>query len=172
MKRLRSLLSFLDRAGLLAGKLFSFLIFVVMVIIVFEVISRWLFNSPTEWVHEASTMCYGIFFIMGGGYAFIKGEHVRMDVFYSRLSEKGKAIIDIATFIFLISYPLVIIWYGGKTAYHSFMINEHTQTVWGPPIYPSKMILVIGTLLVFVAGCTKFVRDILIVVTGKEITKL
>jgi TRAP-type mannitol/chloroaromatic compound transport system permease small subunit len=168
MNRLDSVLNLLDDIGLYVGKAVSFIIYFVMIIIVFELVSRWLFNAPTEWVHEASTMLYGIFFILGGGYALIKSEHVRMDVFYSHLSDKGKAIADIATFILFFCYVAVLIWFGGKTAWHSLMIQEHTQTVWGPPIYPSKIILVIGAVLILVAGITKLIRDILTVVSGKR----
>ena len=168
MTKIESTLSLLDDIGLYVGKLFSFLLYFVMVIIVYELISRWLFNAPTEWVHEASTMLYGVFFILGGGFTFIKGEHVRMDVFYSRLSPKGKAVADIATFIFFVIYLVVLIWFGGKSAWHSFEIREHSQTVWGPPVYPSKIVMVVGAALVFIAGCTKFARDILIIFTKKE----
>ena len=168
MTKLESTLDRLDSIGLFVGKLFSFLIYLVMTIIVFELVSRCVFNAPTEWVHEASTMLYGVFFILGGGYAFINGEHVRMDVIYSRFTPKGKAIIDIITFLFFLLYMLVLIWFGGKTAWHSLAIKEHTQTVWGPPIYPSKIIMVIGAALVLIAGCTKFARDLLIIFPKKE----
>ena len=168
MTKLESILNFLDDIGLFIGKLFSFLLYFVMVIIVYELISRWIFNTPTEWVHEASTMLYGVFFILGGGYTFIKGEHVRMDVVYNRFTPKGKAIADIATFIFFVIYIIVLVWFGGKAALHSFEIKEHTQTVWGPPIYPSKIMMVVGAALVFIAGCTKFTRDFLIVFTKKK----
>jgi TRAP-type mannitol/chloroaromatic compound transport system permease small subunit len=168
MNKLDSALKTLDNIGLFIGKIASFLIYAVMIIIVYELISRWLFNQPTEWVHEASTMLYGVFFILGGGYTLIKGEHVRMDVFYSRFTREGKAIADIATFFLFICYIAIIIWFGGKTAWHSFMIKEHTQTVWGPPIYPSKIILVIGAVLILIAGITKFIRDVLTVKAGKK----
>lgn len=168
MNRLDSVLNQLDNLGLFIGKAVSFIIYFVMIIIVYELLSRWLFNAPTEWVHEASTMFYGIFFILGGGYAFIKDEHVRMDVFYSRLTKRGKAITDIATFILFFCYVAVIIWFGGKTAWHSFMIGEHSQTVWGPPVYPSKILLVIGAVLILIAGITKLIRDALILISEKR----
>lgn len=168
MNRLKSVINLLDDIGLFVGKLFSFIIYIVMAIIVFELIARTVFNAPTEWAHEASTMLYGIFFILGGGYTLIKGEHVKMDVVYTRLTPKAKAITDIITFLFFACYIVVLIWFGGKSALHSLMINEHTQTVWGPPIYPSKIILVIGAVLVFVAGCTKFIRDLRTIVTENE----
>lgn len=168
MTKLKSTLDRLDGIGLFVGKSFSFIIYIVMTIIVFELVERCIFNAPTEWVHEASTMLYGVFFILGGGYTFIKGEHVRMDVLYSRFTTKGKAITDVVTFVFFLSYLFVLIWFGGKTAWHSLAIREHTQTVWGPPIYPSKIIMVIGAVLVLIAGCTKFVRDLLIIFSKKE----
>jgi TRAP-type mannitol/chloroaromatic compound transport system permease small subunit len=168
MSKMESGLKVLDNIGLYIGKSVSFIIYFVMIIIVFELISRWLFNAPTEWVHEASTMLFGIFFILGGGYALIRGEHVRMDVLYSHLSDRGKAIADIATFSLFLIYVSILIWYGGKSAWRSLMINEHSQTVWGPPIYPSKILLVAGAVLILIAGTTKLIRNILTLVSAKR----
>lgn len=168
MKKLKSVMDFLDRTSLNIGKFFSFSIYIVMVIIVLELLLRWIFNAPTEWAHEASSMLYGVYFILGGAYTLIKREHVRMDIVYARLTFRGKAIADISTFVLFAIYSAILIWFGGKTAWHSLLINEHSQTVWGPPLYPTKIILVIGALLIFIAGCNKFVRDLIKVATGKE----
>lgn len=168
MKKLKSVMDFLDRTSLNIGKFFSFLIYIVMAIIVLELFLRYVFNAPTEWAHESSSMLYGVYFILGGAYTLIKREHVRMDIIYARLSLRGKAIADISTFFLFAIYIAVIIWFGGKTAWNSLLINEHSQTVWGPPLYPTKIILVIGALLIFIAGCTKFVRDLLVVATRKD----
>jgi len=113
-------------------------------------------------------MLYGVYFILGGAYTLIKRDHVRMDIIYARLSLRGKAIADISTFFLFAIYIAILIWFGGKTAWHSLLINEHSQTVWGPPLYPTKIILVIGAILIFIAGCTKLVRNLLVVASGKE----
>jgi TRAP-type mannitol/chloroaromatic compound transport system permease small subunit len=168
MKKLISAMDFLDRTSLNIGKFFSFSIYIIMAIIVLELGLRWIFNEPTEWAHEASSMLYGVYFILGGAYTLIKRDHVRMDIIYARLSLRGKAIADISTFFLFAIYIATIMWFGGKTAWHSLLINEHSQTVWGPPLYPTKIILVIGAILIFIAGCTKLVRNLLVVASGKE----
>lgn len=168
MKKIQLLMDFLDRTSLNIGKFCSFSIYIIMVIIILELCLRWIFNAPTEWAHEASSMLYGVYFILGGAYTLIKREHVRMDIIYARFSLRRKAIADISTFFLFAIYIAIIIWFGGKTAWHSLLINEHSQTVWGPPLYPTKIILVIGAILIFIAGCTKFVRDLLQVASGKK----
>lgn len=168
MNRFEAIMDLLEKLVVSIGKIMSFLIFIVMAIIVFELILRWLFNSPTEWVHEASTILYGSFFILGGGYALVKGDHVKMDVFYARFKTKNRAILDIITFPIFIIYMVILVWFGSKIALYSIKIQEHTQTVWGPPIYPSKTILVIGAMLVLIAGCIKFIRDLMLLYKRKE----
>ena len=63
----------------------------------YEVIARFVFNSPTNWVHESMFLMYGMQYMLAGAYAYREDQHVRVDVFYIKFSPRGKAIADIVT---------------------------------------------------------------------------
>ena len=66
----------------------------------YEVIARFVFNSPTNWVHESMFLMFGMQYMLAGAYAYREDQHVRVDVFYAKFSPRGKAIADIITSVF------------------------------------------------------------------------
>ena len=66
----------------------------------YEVIARYVFNSPTNWVHESMFLMYGMQYMLCGAYAYREDQHVRVDVIYTKFSARGKAIADIITSVF------------------------------------------------------------------------
>jgi TRAP-type C4-dicarboxylate transport system permease small subunit len=69
----------------------------------YEVVARYVFNSPTNWVHESMFLMFGMQYLFCGAYAYREDSHVRVDVFYSKLSPRGKAMADIFTSLLLIA---------------------------------------------------------------------
>ena len=49
----------------------------------YEVTARYIFNSPTNWVHESMFLMFGMQFMLCGAYAYLEDQHVRVDVVYS-----------------------------------------------------------------------------------------
>ena len=66
----------------------------------YEVIARFVFNSPTNWVHESMFLMFGMQYMLSGAYAYREDQHVRVDVIYAKFSPRGKAIADIITSVF------------------------------------------------------------------------
>src|SRR5204863_286851 len=66
----------------------------------YEVLARFVFNSPTNWVHESMFLMFGMQYMISGAYAYREDQHVRVDVFYSKFSRRGKAIADVVSSIF------------------------------------------------------------------------
>lgn len=150
-----------------SGKLISFFILGLAVIVGYEVVARYVFQRPTLWVHELSGMFFGTFIIVGGAYTLFHGGHVNMDVIYGRLSPRGKAWIDLLTFPIFLCFVGVLLWKGGGSALRSLEMMEHSSSQWGPPLYPFKLVLPVGMLLLLVQGLCKFVKDLLTVI-GKH----
>ena len=154
-------LRFVDKLNDWVGKVVSFFILVVALVIGYEIVLRYIFNNPTKWAHETSTMFFGAFIILGGAYTLLHGSHVSMDLIYGRLSVRKKAILDVITFILFALFCYALIWYGGKTAWKSILLLERGSTVWGPPIYPFRLLLPLGAFLLLLQGLAKLVRDII-----------
>ena len=66
----------------LGGWIFALLALPLLYAVCHEVISRYVFDAPTDWSYEVTYMVYGAFFMLGSAYTLLKGGHVRTDIFY------------------------------------------------------------------------------------------
>ena len=162
-------LRIIDRINERWGKLVSYVILAMMSVTVFEVVARYAFNRPTTWAHETTEMMLGVYIILGAGFTLVRNvpsKHIRMDVFYTRFSPRGKAIIDLVTSIAFFLFVGMVLWQGWEMAVRSVKLWEHSMSVWSPPVWPVKICLPIGAFLLLVMGVVRFVRNIITVRTG------
>lgn len=82
------------------GNVIAYLNVAVVGIVCYEIVARYIFNLPTIWASEGMVMLSGFMYVLAGGYAQLYKRHVRIDLLYSRLSEKGQAVCDALAFIF------------------------------------------------------------------------
>ncbi len=165
---LNRVLRFIDSLSDWSGRIAGVLILGMLGPLLYEVVARYIFRAPTLWAHETSGFVFGFYFMLGAAFCLrIKG-HVAVDILYIRLSARAQAILDVITFFLFLAMCVALIWYGGMAALTSWQSNEHTNSVWGPPLYPLRTIVPIGALLLFLQGVGKFIRDVTVAVTGKS----
>jgi TRAP-type mannitol/chloroaromatic compound transport system permease small subunit len=136
----------------------------------YEVIARFAFNSPTNWLHESMFLMYGMQYMIAGAYAYQCDQHVRVDVFYVKLSTRGKAIADIITSVFFFIFVFTLLFTGWRFAMDSFNpggVGEVSFTEWGVQYWPVKLMMPIGAALLALQGLSKLIKDILILKSGR-----
>jgi TRAP-type mannitol/chloroaromatic compound transport system permease small subunit len=168
---LNRFLIFVDRLNERIGKIISLLMLPMLFLMSFEVFMRYLLAAPTMWGTEMVSYLFAAYTLMGGAYTLLYGDHVNINVFYSRQSSRRKAIFDIITASIFFLYVWVLLWEGSKFALDGLLRNRHSGTDWNPPLYPILMALPIGAFLMLIQGAAKFIRDLHTVVTGKEVAK-
>ena len=151
---------FLEAISEYAGVLAAFLIIPMLVVIVFEVAMRYGFNAPTVWAFEATTLLYGMHFVLCFAYTHKHNGHVAIDVLESRMRMKYRLILRIIVNIglFLPTVTLLAVWcviYAGD----SWGNWERASTSWAPPLYPFKTVMAIGMLLLLGQGVAKLIAD-------------
>lgn len=161
---LRAVDSFNDRLG----RVLSLGILLIFGLLVLEVALRYLFNSPTVWANELTQMIFGAYVVLSGGHLLWCGGHVNVDILYSRLSPRTKALVDVITSSVFFAFCLMLFYYGGSLALESLARWEHSQSPWNPPLYPAKLTIPLGALLVLFQGTAKLLRDILVLAGRKE----
>lgn len=169
MSVLRRVLTGIDAINRWAGMLVGYWIIIMILVLIYEVILRYIFNEPTNFAHELTLYLFGSYFILLGGFALYSKAHIAMDLLYGRWSPRTKAIADIITSLLFIFFCGTLFWVGGEYAWGSFMRFEHSRTAWGPPIWPFKMMIPVGALLILLSGMTKFIRDLHMAIRGKEL---
>lgn len=158
----------IDTVNEWAGRVVAPLLLVMVLIGVYEVAARNIFNKPTIWVWELNGYCLCVVIVLGGAYTLLHRGHVSVDIVYARLPVRTKAILDQALFLFFI-LPLmgVLFWQSIDLALISIALRETSRTPWGPIIYPFKTILSLAFLLMLLQGLSHFIRNLPIVFRGK-----
>ncbi|WP_158668660.1 TRAP transporter small permease subunit [Bradyrhizobium guangdongense] len=133
----------------------------------YEVIARFAFNSPTNWVHESMFLMYGMQYMLAGAYAYREDQHVRVDVIYTRFSPRGKALADIVTSVFFFIFVGVLFWTSWRFAADAIGNDEHSFTEWGVQYWTVKLTMPIGAGLLFLQGISKLMKDITFLARGR-----
>src|SRR5580765_7615764 len=157
-----------DRLSTWSGKLFAWLIVVLMLVVSIEVFKRYILNAPTAWIYDLNSMLYGTLFMMCGAYTLAAAGHVRADFVYIYMKPRGQAGLDLALYLlFFIPGILGLIYAGYGYAADSWRIAEHSNvTAEGPPIYHFKTVIPIAGTFVMLQGLAEIVRCIVCIRTG------
>jgi TRAP-type mannitol/chloroaromatic compound transport system permease small subunit len=159
-----------DSVSIWTGKVASFLIIPITLLEGREVIYRYAFDKPTIWSWELCTMLFAALFLFGGAWVLQENKHIATDIIYVRFSPKVQAYIDLVTyFCFFCVFVSVMLWQGSIMALDSIKIQETSYTLWAPPIYPSKTMMVFAFALLTLQGIAKIIRDFIFVSTGRKI---
>lgn len=164
----RSLLKIIDSISEWAGKCTSFLILPGIAVLAWEVISRYGFNQPTMWAHGTSQRLFAIYYILGGAYVLRYRDHVNVDLIYSRFPPRTKAILDLITSLAFFVFCGVLLWQGLGFALTSLSQLEPDDTPWRAPMYPVKLMIPVGALLILLQGLANFSRNLVTAITGRK----
>jgi TRAP-type mannitol/chloroaromatic compound transport system permease small subunit len=159
----------MDAASESIGLTVRWLVLIMMMVMVYEAIARRLFNSPTIWAHEFDTMLFGAYFLLGGAYVLRHEAHVNLDIFYRKLSPRAKARMDVATYTLMFIYCYVLLLYAVPYAWDSVSRFEHGTTIWGPPLWPLKLIIPISVILLMFQGISRYIRSLYTFITGRQL---
>ena len=166
---MRAYINFADQFVVWIGRAFAWGIFILTAAVMYEVIMRYFFNAPTLWAFDFTIQMYGAVFMMGGASAMSTKTHVKADMYYNKLSEKGQAILDLFLFIFFYAPGVFALTYAGYFyAKKAWIVHE---TSWNSPaqiqIYFSKSLIPIAGLLLVIIGISEIFRCIICIKTGK-----
>jgi TRAP-type mannitol/chloroaromatic compound transport system permease small subunit len=126
----------------------------------FEVVSRYVFNSPTNWAHESMFLMFGMMYLISGAYALREDAHVRVDVIYVHLSDRAKIITDILTSIFFFIFTVTLLVTGWTFMMDSINVREVSFAEWGIQYWPVKVSIVVGAALITLQGLSKLIKDV------------
>ena len=152
-------LCIIDSVNNWVGKVDRWLIILLTVVVLAEVVSRYIFNQTFIWTHETTKWTFGTYFILAAGYALLWGAHVNVDVLHQRWSVKVRASIDLATAPFFFLFCGVLVWQGWLMFWHSLTVGAHTWSIWSPPYAPVHAMIPVGGFLLLIQGIAKFIRD-------------
>ena len=146
-----------------AGEFVAWWSLIAVFVYYYEVLARYVFNSPTNWVHESMFLMFGMQYMLSGAYAYREDQHVRVDVIYAKFSPRGKAIADIVTSVFFFIFVGTMFVTGIRFAGDAINVREVSFTEWGIQYWPVKLMIPIGAGLLLLQGLAKLLKDVLFV---------
>jgi len=158
----------IDQISEWSGKIFSYFLLITMLIIGFEVVMR-IFDKPQIWVFDVTLYTAGVVYVVGGAYTHLKDRHVRMDVLFVRLSPRMQSLLDLLTLPGFVIFCGILLWIGAIRGWESFLMNEKLYTGFMPIVWPVRLMIPVGGLLILLQGLAKAIRDFHMVVKGKRL---
>ena len=142
------------------GRFVRYWVFFMMFLLILSFVTRNIINIPLMWIIEMAQFTITAYYLLGGVYSMITDDHVRMDLFYGKLSRKGKAKMDIFTSVFLIFF-LSILFFGSITSLiYTIETKQKLFTAWAPYVWPIKSLMLLGILLMLLQAFSTLFKDI------------
>jgi TRAP-type mannitol/chloroaromatic compound transport system permease small subunit len=153
MQALLALSSFIDRVTAFVGRSVMWLILLAVLVSAGNAIVRKAFNWSSNSLLEMQWYLFGAAFMGAAAYTLQQNEHIRIDIFYGTRSRKTQHWIDLfGHMFFTLPFVLLMTWYLVPYAWQSWQIGQISTNAGGLVIWPARLVLVIGfVLLVFQA---------------------
>lgn len=139
---IRRYVRIVDRLSDWSGWLAASLIFVMVATLLLDAVTRNVLNIPVHWAIELTQFTLAAYYFLGGPFTLKNDEHVRMDLLYSTLSERGKARLDLVTIWCLIFYLGVLLAGSISSLNYAISTDERRFSMWNPSVIPIKALMV------------------------------
>ncbi|MCO5134109.1 MAG: TRAP transporter small permease subunit [Phyllobacteriaceae bacterium] len=135
-------MKFIDRISDYVGYLAATLIFFMGAVLMFDAFTRNVINMPVHWAIELTQFTLAAYYFMGGAITLKNNDHVRMDLFYANLTERGKARLDLLTVGCLIFYLSIMLLGAISSLQYAIETGERRFSIWNPSVIPIKTLMV------------------------------
>ena len=168
--QLKTILKGFDWISEWTGRIFVWLIIPLTVVVVYEVISRRVFNAPHIWATEVTNYIYGPHFMLAAAYTLLYKSHVSIDIIYGRYSPRTRGILDIITYlVFFFPFCIIVFYQGILFAQTSWSIGETSESAALRVVPLIKTVIPVTFGLILIQGVANFIRSIMLIFRGKEI---
>ncbi len=144
---IRAYVRVVDKVSDYVGYLAAALIFVMGATLLLDAVTRNVLNIPVHWAIEFTQFTLAAYYFMGGPITMKNNEHVRMDLWYANLSDRGKAKLDLVTVWCMIFYLGVMLVGSISSLQYAIQTNERRFSMWNPSVIPIKALLTVCLVL-------------------------
>ncbi len=151
----------IDYITTVIGKAISWLTGVMVLTTVMVIVLRSGFDLGWIWLQETISWMHASIFMLGSAWALQQDKHVRVDIFYSKLTDLGKARVDFFGSLFLLIPVCVFIgWSSFEYVMRSWEINEASRESGGlPALYLFKSLILAFAVLMVLQGLAKLIQN-------------
>lgn len=139
----------IDRIALAVARVMMWISTLIVAVIFYEVIARYIFLRPTLWAYELSWWSAGILYLFSGWYVLQQRAHIRLTLFYDLMPPPMRRAADALSFLTVLLFCSAVVWGGFNEAKTALLRWEGYGSAWNPPIpaIVKPLILVLVTML-------------------------
>jgi TRAP-type mannitol/chloroaromatic compound transport system permease small subunit len=161
-------LNWIDAVNGYVGEFVCYWSIIAVFVYYYEVIARYIFNSPTNWAHEGMFLMFGMQYMLAAGFTERERGHVNVDIIYKYFPDRVKALVDVFASSLFFIFTVAILLTGWIFLMDSVKVWEVSFTEWGIQYWPVKISIPLGALLITLQGFSRLVKDI-IFLSGKRV---
>lgn len=156
--------AWIDRFSIATGRAVSWLTLAMVLVTIVIVVMRYVFEIGLIWLQETLIWLHAAVFMLGTAYTLQREEHVRVDIFYSDMSERRRAWVNLLGVIFFV-FPMCafFVWTAWDYVLSSWSIGEVSRNAGGLP-FPFvpllKSLLIIMPLAVMLQGISLLLQSV------------
>ena len=166
MSLLRRATAAIDRLNDVIGSAISWLALAMVLMGAYNALARWATRYvgvplSSNALNELQWYMFAIIFLLGAAHGLRHDVHVRVDVLRERLSERGRAWIDLfGTMLLLIPFCVLMLWVSWTPVVRSWQVREVSPDPGGLPRWPIKALLLVCFGLLLLQGLAMAVRQL------------
>jgi len=157
---MKPICSFITAVNRLLFLIAAALIFAVVPMLLYEVVARYMFNAPTVWAMEASTLVFGPHFMLAGPYLLHLKGHVAVDILSEKLDGRMKTASEVFTYAVVAVFAGVFAVVSWPLAVNAYGMSETSFSAWNPPIWWLKFIVPLAFAMLFAQAIAETIRTL------------
>ena len=164
-----ALITRIDAFSHTVGRIVCWFVLPLFLVMVYEILVRKLFTAPTLWAYDISRMLYGAMFMLGSGYALMRGIHIRADFLYRNWSVHMQGLVDMVLYLILYFPGMLFFFYiSADFTIETWQRNERaSDTAWMPYVGPVRTSLPLGVLFLIIQGVSETLKSYYAMTRGR-----
>jgi TRAP-type mannitol/chloroaromatic compound transport system permease small subunit len=150
----------LDRFSLFLGRVTMMVVAILVMVMFYEVIVRYVFERPTLWANELSLWMAGFVFILSGSYAMQQRSHIRIFLIYDYMPWGFQKLCDVISTLLIVLFAYALLYGAYGEASDKFFRWETFGTAFDPPIPATmKPMILLSVCLVALQAVSNLIVD-------------
>ncbi|MDO5622939.1 MAG: TRAP transporter small permease subunit [Paracoccus sp. (in: a-proteobacteria)] len=133
-------------------------ILLIVPLLLYAVVTRYVFNAPSSWAMELGVLIFGPYFLLGGPYLLHTGGHVSLDLVSRAVRPEVNRLFLLVNYPIIMAFCGILLAYAWPFAVDSFAYRETSYSTWNPPVWPVKFAIPLALALMGLQALAEWLR--------------
>lgn len=166
---LKKVLDVCDNIAEWSGRIFSYGEYLILIIMLYQVAVRYLFNAPAYWTSDISLYIFGAIGVLSGAYLLKNHQHIKVDLLYEMYPPRFRSFVDCIIYIVVSIWCIIILYFGIPYVIETIMTGERSISSLHAPLWPIRLTIPLAALLQLIEAIALFVRSLYYLIKGRDL---